>query len=87
MRRAVALDDSVRTLCLSYTYTLLERQSKKTEAREQLGKMASEIVKVMRDELLRESVIAYLRTVGYTQQECERIINGPSEGSNRGTSS
>ena len=77
-RRAIELDNASRLLKLDYTYEVIKVSEEKRAARMQLGKMAAEIVELMRDELLLAGMRSYLR--GLTKPEQDAILGNGDAG-------
>lgn len=78
LRRAMSLDEAVRTLNLNYTYEIIEAPREKREARKQLGKMVAPLLEGMRDQLVKAAFIHWsnaddlvkgVEEVGETVQE------------------
>lgn len=61
LRRAMSLDEAVRTLNLDYTYEIIEAPLEKRAARKQLGKMVAPLLEGMRDSLVQAAVITWGR--------------------------
>ena len=78
LRRAVILNDASWMLELPYTYKIVNPGATKVAAREQIGKMAADVIDVISDDLLKAGFSRYLQHLGYSVEQSRRILDGPS---------
>lgn len=78
LRRAVILNDASWMLELPYTYKIVNPGPAKVAAREQIGKMAADVIDVIAEDLLKAGFTRYMQYLGYTMEQSRRILDGPT---------
>lgn len=79
MRRAVSLDDAIRTLKLPYTFDLIKTDPDKRAKRQMMASLVVDLLETMRDEILYAATLQYLRSRGLTKEQLDAIFPASME--------